>query len=151
MLTTHVTLFQLCGDQDRTANAQMIKHGKPKEKREKLIPFYLVSRVLRLGLETRLTASNNAFLIVCAGYKISRFTQQSLTPIYPQSWNSYRSAPCELFFRLYHIATHYIKPTWRRSLDAGSLSQLSFLIPSLVTQTINCMSSCHLVTIVNPI
>ena len=35
--------------------------------------------------------------------------------------------------------------------DAGSLLQLSFLIPSLVTQTINCMSSCHLVTVVNPI
>ena len=60
-----------------------------------------------------------------------------------------RSAPCELFFCLYHIATHYIKPTWRRSPDAGSLSQLSFSISSLVTQTINCMSSCHLVTIVN--
>ena len=42
-----------------------------------------------------------------------------------------------------HVA-HYIKPTWRRSLDAGSLSQPSFLILSLVTQTINCMSSCHL-------
>ena len=42
-----------------------------------------------------------------------------------------------------HVA-HYIKPTWRRSFDAGSLSQLSFLIPSLVTQTINWMSSCHL-------
>ena len=71
--------------------------------------------------------------------------------IYPQSQNSCRSAPCELFFRLFHIATHYIKPTWRRSPDAGSLSQLSFFIPSLVTQTINCVSSCHLVTIVNPI
>ena len=45
-------------------------------------------------------------------------------------------------FCLYHIATHYIKPTWRHSLDAGSLSQLSFLIPSLLIQTI---------TIVNPI
>ena len=54
-------------------------------------------------------------------------------------------------YTMYHKATHYIKPTWRRSLDAGSLSQLSFLIPSLVTQTINYMSSCHLVTIVNPI
>ena len=54
-----------------------------------------------------------------------------------------------IIFRLYHIATHYIMPTWRRSPDAGSPSQLSFWIPSLVTQTINCMSSCQLVTIVN--
>ena len=46
---------------------------------------------------------------------------------------------------------HYINPTWRRSLDAGSQSKLSVLIPSLATQTINCMSSCHLVRIVNPI
>ena len=45
-------------------------------------------------------------------------------------------------YTMYHIATHYIKPTWRRSHDAGSLSQLSFLIPSLLIQTI---------TIVNPI
>ena len=67
MLTTRVTLFQLCGDQDRTVNEQMIKHGKPKEKREKLIPFYLVPRVLRLGLETRLRASKIAFLIVSGG------------------------------------------------------------------------------------
>ena len=54
-------------------------------------------------------------------------------------------------YTMYHIATHYIKPTWRRSHDAGSLSQLGFLIPSLVTQTIKCMSSCYLVTIVNPV
>ena len=56
-----------------------------------------------------------------------------------------------VIFHLYDIATYYIKPTWRRSLDIGSLSQLSVLIPSLATQTINCMSSCHLVRIVNPI
>ena len=37
------------------------------------------------------------------------------------------------------------------TLSRRRQSQLSFLIPSLVTQTINCMSSCHLVTIVNPI
>ena len=46
-------------------------------------------------------------------------------------------------------AMRIIFPAWRRSPDGGSLSQLSFSIPSLVTQTINCMSSCHLVTIVN--
>ena len=32
---------------------------------------------------------------------------------------------------------------------SGDLSQLSFSIPSLVTQTINCMTSYHHVTVVN--
>lgn len=37
----------------------------------------------------------------------------------------------------------------RASITTGSLSQLSFSIPSLVTQTINCMGSYHHVTVVN--
>ena len=72
-------------------------------------------------------------------------------PVFHNALPAYLSAELEqlhrramqIICRLFHIATHCIKPTRRRSPDAGSLSQLSFSIPSLVAQTINCMSSCH--------
>ena len=76
----------------------MIKHGKPKEKREKLIPFYLVSRVLRLRLETRLRASKIAFLKVCgvarshaSGNKVSRLWIENFDLLTPA--HTYGSVP----------------------------------------------------------
>ena len=85
------------------------------------------------------------------GIRMPRVSQRASRIFIRRARRATEARHANYFSVLYHIATHYIKPTWRRSLDAGSLSQLSFLIPSLVTQTINCMSSCHLVTIVNPI
>ena len=60
-----------------------------------------------------------------AAYKAKTCLHQRMHP------QSYRSAPCELFFRLYYIATHYIKPTWRRSLGAGSQSITTKLFDSI--------------------